>query len=213
MCKQIALFATLALCLMATTFAVADSETWLIVGTNNQSQVPCTPMAPCGEVNLNVVGNDATFTVTSLLNNYVFNTFGFNTSGIAVSLVTASGEVGAYSLGGSGTQDGWGTFQHIFDTGKNGGSDGPDCQNQGPGCTFMFQVHSSSALTLMDFEQLSTGGNGSGLFAGHLAAPGGNTGFVGNTQLQQIPEPASLSVMGTALFAFGAGLKRKLLKA
>jgi len=201
----------------AVSSARADSQTWFFEGTNSPAQVPCSAGGPCGEVTLTTSCSFATFTVSSLLSGYVFDTFGFNTD-VGLTLISASGEVGAFSLGGSGNQDGWGSFTHIFDTGKNGGSNGGDCVVTGgvpgAGCTFTFTVKCTSncTLTLANFEFTSSGGTGSGLFAGHLADGNGNTGFVGNPQPgTPIDEPASLSVVGVGLLSFGGLLRKRRL--
>ncbi len=205
----------LVLCLAGfSSVAIADStQSWYLTGSNDQSAVPCTSAVPCAEVNLDVNGSTAIFTVTSLLNGYIFDTFGFNTiNGVSVSLVSASGEVGSYSLGGSGNEDGWGSFKYNFDTGKSGGSDGGDCVNQGAGCTFTFTLSSASSLTLADFEKLSSGGAGSGFFAGHLANGNGNTGYVGDTQpFTPVSEPASMAILIPGMLAGVGFLRRRVL--
>ncbi len=192
--------------------ASADSFSWNLTGTNSPANVPCSLAVPCAEVTLSVSGNNAMFTVTSLLNGYVFDTFGFNTiPGVNVSLVSAGGEIGNYSLGGPGNQDGWGKFQYIFDTGKNGGSSGGDCVNHGAGCTFDFQLTSLSNLTLAYFEVLSSGGNGSGFFAGHLAANGGLSGFVGNPKPVPVNEPGPMAAWVPGLLVGAVFLGRRVL--
>jgi hypothetical protein len=206
----------LLLCLTATaSIAKADSQSWYFTGTNSPGTVPCSSGAPCGEITLSVSGSQATFTVSSLLSGYIFDSLGFN-SNVGVTLLSASGEVGAFSLGGAGNEDGWGTFGHNFDTGKNGGSNGGDCVVTGgvpgAGCTFTFTVKCTSncTLSLSNFEITSTGGNGSGFFAGHLAAGGGNTGFVGSPTMISVDEPSTLSVLGFALFGAGGLLRRRI---
>ena len=201
---------------VAVSSARADSQTWYFTGTNAPAQVPCSAGGPCGEITLTTSGSTATFTVSSLLSGYIFDTFGFN-SNVGITLLSASGEVGAFSLGGSGNEDGWGNFDHNFNTGKNGGSSGTDCVVTGgvpgAGCTFTFTVKCTSncTLSLSNFEITSTGGNGSGFFAGHLAAGGGKTGFVGNPTTVQVDEPATLSVVGAGLLAAAGLLRRRIL--
>ena len=212
------LVAVLILAAMTTVPAWADSQSWYFNGTNSPSDLPCSAGSPCGEVTLNVSGSNATFTVTSLLNGYVFDSFGFNTiSGVSVSLVAGSGtgELGAgYNLGGSGNEDGWGSFKYNFDTGLSGGSKGSDCHVvggvPGSGCTFTFTVKcaGSCTLSLADFEKSSSGGNGSGYFAGHMASSR-KSGYAGNPVPIPVNEPATLSVMGAGLLSAAGVLRRR----
>src|SRR5664279_3754947 len=93
--KQMWVVTLVVLCIAGfTTVASADStQSWDLIDTNDASQLPCSSGAPCAQITLDVNGNNATFTVTSLLNGWVFDKFGFNTiAGVNVSLVSASGE-------------------------------------------------------------------------------------------------------------------------
>jgi hypothetical protein len=210
----------LLVCVTATTnFARADSESWNFTGTNSPGNVPCSSAAPCGQITLTTNGTSyATFTVSSLLSGYVFDSFGFNTTpGITLSLFSSSGEVNNPSLGGAGNEDGWGSFAHNFNTGKSGGSSGGDCAVSGgvpgAGCTFTFTVKCTNncILSLSNFEVTSSGGNGTGYFAAHLAAGNGKTGYVGSpTQITQIDEPMTLNVMGVGLLTVGGLLRRRI---
>src|ERR1700752_425536 len=121
--------------MLAAVTASADStQSWLLTASNAGGPA-CSSGSPCASVSLDVssTGNTATFTVTSLNNGYVFDTFGFNaetgatgTQGsgslLNLSLLSSSGEVNSPSLGGLGNEDGWGKFDYHFSTGKNGGS-------------------------------------------------------------------------------------------
>ena len=75
--------------------AYADqTQTWVLTGSNGSP--PCSASSPCAQVtiDINSAGTQATFTVTSLVNNYVFDTFGFNESGGGtLTLVSSSGDV------------------------------------------------------------------------------------------------------------------------
>ena len=198
--------------------ALADS--FFLVGTNNSVGVPCTVAAPCAQVTITTSGNTATFTVSSLLSGFVFDTFGFNYTGsgaLALAPPAPSGEVGSSpSLGGSGNEDGWGSFDWNFDTDKSGGSDGGDCMvsmgTPGAGCTFTFTVKDASVMTVTasEFESLSSGGNGSGFFAGHVAGANAS-GFIGDSvpTTSPGPEPSSLMLLGTGALALAGVIRRR----
>jgi hypothetical protein len=201
--------------------ALADS--FFLVGTNDTTGAPCSMSVPCAEVTVTASGNTATFTVSSLDNGYVFDTFGFNFTGAGTLSLsgTPTGEVSSPSLGGSGNEDGWGSFNYNFNTGKSGGSSGGDCivtaGVPGAGCTFSFTVMDtpSAILTASEFESLSSGGSGSGFFAGHVAASGGS-GYVGDSVpvlSSPVPEPSSLMLLGTGALTLAGLVRRRYMRA
>ncbi|MHB8412131.1 MAG: hypothetical protein ACYDDI_09320 [Candidatus Acidiferrales bacterium] len=199
--------------------ARADAVQVFLLTGSNAGGPACSVATPCAEVTIDISasGTTATFTVSSLLSGYIFDTFGFNSSA-SVSFIPGSGtgEIGrSYSLGGPGSfgQDGWGKFDFLFDTGKSGGSNGGDCVvtggTPGPGCTFSFQV-TGTGLTLADFEITSTNdSNGTTFIAGHMANATGPTGYVG----QAVSEPGELPQLLLGLLFVGAFLGRRYLGA
>lgn len=196
--------------------ALADS--FFLIGTNDMTGAPCSVASPCAEVTITTLGNTATFTVSSLDNHYVFDTFGFNFTGTgSLSLTGSGGEVSSPSLGGSGNEDGWGKFDFNFNTGKSGGSSGSDCTvtmgSPSAGCTFTFTVTDSlpGSLTPSEFEELSAGGTGSGDFAGHIATSNGS-GYIGDSaplNIGSVPEPSSLMLLGTGALALAGVVRRR----
>ena len=218
MARKMCALVSLAVLVLLTSFAHADSlASWYITGTNDSGSLPCSPAAPCAKVTLDVnnAGTEATFTVTSLLKGFVFDTFAFNTGGATVNLVSgsAAGAAGSNSLGGSSSEGGWGNFEHTFATGKNGGSDGRNCSGSPSlsvgGCSFSFVLSSSSSLSLSTFEYASSGTNGSGFFAGHMASSD-NSGYSGGPEFMPISEPGMLLILAPGLLTAAGLLTRRL---
>lgn len=198
--------------------ALADS--FYLTGTNSSTNVPCSSAAPCAEVTVATSGDTATFTVTSLDSGYIFDTFGFNYTGPGtLTLTSSSGEVSSPTLNGSGNEDGWGSFDYNFVTGENGGSSGTDCVvtagSPSAGCSFSFTVTDTSGATLTtsEFESATVGANGTGDFAGHLAAPNNFTGYVGDStplgSTSPVPEPSSLALLGSSVLGAAGVLRRR----
>jgi hypothetical protein len=77
-----------------------------------------------------------------------------------------------------------------------------------PVVPFSFTV-TGSGLTLADFEVASSGGSGSGFFAGHEASPT-QSGYSGSSS--PVPEPSSLALLGSGLIAMGTIVRRKLVR-
>lgn len=205
---------------VASQSAFADS---FYLVQSNSTKVPCSLTSPCAEVTITTSGDTATFTVTSLDANYIFDNFGFNFTGpgsLSVDTNPASlapsGEVGSYSLNTPPPSqlDGFGKFDYVFDTGESGGSNGGDCNPVGTAkCSFTFTLvdsNTSAVLTAAEFESLENG-NSNSIFAGHLADPNNNTGFVGvaSPTTSVTPEPSSLMLMGTGVLALAGVIRRR----
>lgn len=194
---------------------VANADTvWDLTGSNDHN-LPCTASAPCATVTLSISGQDATLTVSSLLSGWVFDKFGFNTS-LPPSLLSASGEVGSYSLLGSGNEDGWGSFGNNFVTGKTGGANSGDCVVtsgvSGSGCTFSFILQFASNPSISTFQITSSGGSGSGFFAGHTASTG-KSGYAGDPVVIPAPELSWTGLLLAICVAEFAGrLRRRLVR-
>lgn len=221
------------LLLAFSTSAMADS--FALPVTNGFTTCPTfSGVTECAIVNLTInPSGKAVFTVTSLLNGYQFDTFGFNyTGGGTLALVGASGAINtsdpSYGLSGPGSfaQDGFGKFTYLFDTGVNGGSTGSNCQVTASGvasagCIFSITLSGSSLSTSL-FESLSSGGAGNGnvYYAGHVAGST-CTGYVGGPAnsgtsngtsgcVPPVPEPATFMLLGPGLGAIGFMIRRKL---
>jgi len=184
------------------------------------------PTGGCASVNIitNGLGTGATITVSSLLNGYQFDSFGFNlANGSTITAFTSSGTVNTtdpnYGLNGPGSfsQNGFGKFAFVFGTGINGGSTGGNCVvtggSPGSGCTFALTLTGTGLTSASVFQVLSSGnaGDGNAWFSGHVAGSA-CTGFVGggnatgNTNGTSgcgtpVSEPSSLSLLGLGMLA------------
>lgn len=217
-------FALLVSCLALTAVGAVRLQADTLNFTNGFTICPA---GGCATVNIatNGLGTGATLTVSSLLNGYQFDSFGFNlANGSAITGFSSSGTVNTsgpnYGLSGPpGTyaQNGFGKFMFVFDTGINGGSTGGNCVVTGgspsAGCTFTLSLTGTGLTSASVLQVLSSGGAGDGntWFAGHVAGSA-CTGFVGggnatgNTNGTSgcgtpVSEPSSLSLLGLGVLA------------
>jgi hypothetical protein len=217
--KKIALlrFACLALLLTLVVGASTSARADYVLNVTN-GFATCGPNG-CGSVNISINGSgtQATFTVTSLMSGYQFDSFYFN--GPSLTLITG---LSYNATPPPFNADGFGGFNYLYDTGINGGSTGSNCSTDGTvsgssaGCTFTFTL-SGSGFTSSTFYSGIDVNN----FAGHLAN-GTCTGYVGDgtnsgsgttADCTSTPEPASLSLLVSGMIGLAGLLRTKSRKA
>jgi hypothetical protein len=175
------------------------------IDRDNSAGSLCSVASPCGTVT--VTGTSTLHVVISMNSPFgVFgnnDTFGFNvngpTSGVSMSNFSNSNFDGS---GGSGNEDGWGTFNFRVD--GPGGS--------GAVSTLSFDVTRTGTPFTgpSDIEAGGSGGTGSTIFALHVRNnSSGLTGYAGvDAMVSAVPEPGSVLLLGTVLSAVGFGWKR-----
>ena len=125
--------------------------------------------------------------------------FGFNVVGSVAGLnITGLPAGWAFNPAG-GQMDGFGTFDVTLSC----------CNPANAVSSFSFTISRTGGFSSASdiFEANSTGTH----FAIHIAPTNGNpTGFAGDGTPSDVPEPASMLLLGTGLLAFAAGLRKRL---
>ena len=178
------------------------------IDRDNSGGALCSTLNPCGTVTTSFSAGDINFLIQMASGFGVFgnnDAFGFNVVGTntGVNISNVSPSPAFDGTGGTGNEDGWGSFE--FRINGPGGS--------GAVSTLSFDVtRTSPAFTgLSDILQTSTGGNGTTLFALHVRNnSSGLTGYAG-VDAAAVPEPSAFVFLVPALLGLGYFARKRRL--
>jgi hypothetical protein len=199
------IFVLMFVCLSMVSLASAD-----VFNINADNGAPgCTSVNSCGTVTVTFSAGVVHVAIATNSPYGVFgnnDTFGFNVVGTTTGVTMSNFSNGLFNgNGGSGNEDGWGSFAFRVD--------GPGGSSAVSSLSFDVTRTGDPFTSTADIEAGQSGSNAPGftVFALHVRDnTSGNTGFAGVGQATpQVPEPASLMLMGSGLGLLATRFRRR----